>query len=936
MAITQQASKLRPNEAYNGGSSGVRTAYIKVEFAGAFNQVQHLVGSSIKTGTPGTYKVQFAVTDSIAVDTTANAYLPVRAGVTYNDKSANGWKDATFGGAASKQIGLATNNSIIHMSTDVMNLSSIPRADGKPGGILLIKVTQIDPAGTFSVANGASNLWDAARGKPWFTEWYSKSVNSDAIADLTKLPSGAPYNEDYCFPGFPIVTNTASSLPTDLLMFTGDSRKSAAYMTNSFANQSRMAAMSLNTPGHPISTVNAAGSGKSQTEYLAIAMDMLNAGVRPTVLALPGYSQNGFSAAENFITANANFMAAVRAIPGLENIKFVLDTDYSVGTYAGSTPNGAGYTAAEHARSLANGTTVFCFDSDPIITDYTTTPGQPKIKAPYLVGGDSIHTGPSGQAAMAYGAGSNASLTSVYATAFGITNVVVVPGAPSIGTATAGNGSASVSGTAPAATNGGAITGYRATAMPGNITATSPTLPVNVTGLTPGTAYTVTLAAANAAGYGPESFASNSVTPAAAPVADTTAPVMVGAITVSAQTSSGFTLAWQAATDAVGVTSYEVDTGGGTYSNVGNVLSLVVTGKAAATNHAVRVRALDSANNPAAPLTATATTLAATDTTAPVMTGEITVSAITTSGATLSCSAATDAVGVAGYEYSINGGTSYTVIANAARSVTVSGRPAGTAHAVRMRAFDAAGNRATPLAASFTTLIEQPAQNAVVAATVAESRRVAFPGGTRVVAFGTVPGAVTPNAPFLEAERWWSEKHPLDERYWVADITIDLDERATTATSVERIVAGVTVLEEPVIQGKLIPVKLGGFNAATGAINYCTFRVTCANGERFDRTIWFKQPVGTWWINKDADDQSYYVADIGNDLIDSGTTATAVKAFPVGVVELVPAVIQGPLILVKLGGMDTLPAGVNYCDFRIDCANGERFYRSMQFNRVDN
>jgi hypothetical protein len=846
MAITQQASKLRPNEAYNGGSSGVRTAYIKVEFAGAFNQVQHLVGSSIKTGTPGTYKVQFAVTDSIAVDTTANAYLPVRAGVTYNDKSANGWKDATFGGAASKQIGLATNNSIIHMSTDVMNLSSIPRADGKPGGILLIKVTQIDPAGTFSVANGASNLWDAARGKPWFTEWYSKSVNSDAIADLTKLPSGAPYNEDYCFPGFPIVTNTASSLPTDLLMFTGDSRKSAAYMTNSFANQSRMAAMSLNTPGHPISTVNAAGSGKSQTEYLAIAMDMLNAGVRPTVLALPGYSQNGFSTAENFITANANFMAAVRAIPGLENIKFVLDTDYVMGSYGGSTPNGAGYTAAEHARSLANGTTVFVFDSDPIITDYTTTPGQPKIKAPYLVGGDSIHTGPSGQAAMAYGAGPNASLTSVYATAFGITNVVVVPGAPTIGTATAGNGSASVGGTAPAATNGGAITGYRATSSPGGITATSATLPVNVTGLTAGTGYTFTLAALNSAGYGPESFASNSVTPTAA---ETPTP----------------------------------------------------------------------------------------DTTGPVMVGDITVSAITTSGATLSCQAATDAVGVAGYEYSINGGANYTVIPNAARSVVVSGRPAGTLHEVRMRAFDAAGNRAQqPLAKSFTTLAEQPAQNAVVASTVAESRRVAFPGGTRVVAFGSVPGARTPNAPYLEAGKWWSEKHPLDERYWVANITVDLAERGTTAKTVEAIVAGVTVLQDPVIQGKLIPVKLGGFNAATGAVNFCTFRVTCANGERFDRTIWFKQQVGSWSLEKDADDESYFVADISNDLADSNTSATQVKALPVGVVELVPAVIQGPLILVKLGGMDTLPAGVNYCDLRIDCANSERFYRTIKFNRVDN
>jgi hypothetical protein len=238
--------------------------------------------------------------------------------------------------------------------------------------------------------------------------------------------------------------------------------------------------------------------------------------------------------------------------------------------------------------------------------------------------------------------------------------------------------------------------------------------------------------------------------------------------------------------------------------------------------------------------------------------------------------------------------------------------------------------------ANSNQIVTPPAQSSVAASTVAESRRVAFPGGTRVVAFGSVPGARMPNAPYLEAGKWWSEKHPLDERYWVADITIDLGERGTTAVKVEAIVAGVTVLQDPVIQGKLIPVKLSGFNAATSAVNFCTFRITCANGERFDRTIWFKQPAGAWWINKDADDQSYYVADIGNDLIDSGTTATAVKAFPVGVDELVPAVLQGSLILVKLGGMDTLPAGVNYCDFRIDCANGERFYRSIQFNRVDN
>jgi hypothetical protein len=324
------------------------------------------------------------------------------------------------------------------------------------------------------------------------------------------------------------------------------------------------------------------------------------------------------------------------------------------------------------------------------------------------------------------------------------------------------------------------------------------------------------------------------------------------------------------------------------------------------------------------------------DTTAPVMTGEITVSAITTSGAILSCSAATDAVGVAGYEYSIDGGENYSLIANAARSVAVSGRPASTAHAVRMRAFDAAGNRATPLSASFTTLAAQPAQNAVLASTVAESRRVAFPGGTRVVKFGSVPTVRLPNAPYLETGRWWSEKHPLDERYWVADITIDLAERGTTAKEVVALVAGVTVIEEPVIQGKLIAVKLGGFNAAIGASNFCTLRITLANGERIDRTTWFKQQVGVYLLDKDPDEHSYFVGDIGNDLVDSSTTATQVKALPVGVEELVPAMIQGSLILVKLGGMDTLPAGANYCDFRIDCANSERFYRTIQFNRVDN
>jgi hypothetical protein len=81
--------------------------------------------------------------------------------------------------------------------------------------------------------------------------------------------------------------------------------------------------------------------------------------------------------------------------------------------------------------------------------------------------------------------------------------------------ATAGNASASVAFTAPADTGfpASAITGYRVTSTPGGFTGTGLTSPVTVTGLTNGTAYTFTVAAQNVNGYGPESVASNSVTP---------------------------------------------------------------------------------------------------------------------------------------------------------------------------------------------------------------------------------------------------------------------------------------------------------------------------------------------------------------------------------------------------------------------------------------
>jgi hypothetical protein len=89
------------------------------------------------------------------------------------------------------------------------------------------------------------------------------------------------------------------------------------------------------------------------------------------------------------------------------------------------------------------------------------------------------------------------------------------PGAPTIGTATGGNATASVTFTAPASAGGSPITSYTVTSSPGSVTASGASSPITVTGLTNGTAYTFTVTATNAQGTGPASAASNSVTPAA-------------------------------------------------------------------------------------------------------------------------------------------------------------------------------------------------------------------------------------------------------------------------------------------------------------------------------------------------------------------------------------------------------------------------------------
>jgi hypothetical protein len=104
-----------------------------------------------------------------------------------------------------------------------------------------------------------------------------------------------------------------------------------------------------------------------------------------------------------------------------------------------------------------------------------------------------------------------------------ITSPATAPQAPTNVSATGGNGSATVSWSAPA--NGGSpITSYTVTPYigstaqtPTTVTGSPPATSTTITGLTNGTSYTFTVTATNGVGTSPASTASNAVTPASNP-----------------------------------------------------------------------------------------------------------------------------------------------------------------------------------------------------------------------------------------------------------------------------------------------------------------------------------------------------------------------------------------------------------------------------------
>ena len=130
------------------------------------------------------------------------------------------------------------------------------------------------------------------------------------------------------------------------------------------------------------------------------------------------------------------------------------------------------------------------------------------------------------------------------ATQITVASAASKPSAPQSVSATAGNGTATVTWSAPANDGGSTISGYTITASPGGASkpVSGAIRTVSFSGLTNGQAYTFTVTATNSSGTGPGA-ASNSVTPATTPSPPQSVQATAGAgsatVTWSAPASNG-------------------------------------------------------------------------------------------------------------------------------------------------------------------------------------------------------------------------------------------------------------------------------------------------------------------------------------------------------------------------------------------------------------
>jgi hypothetical protein len=97
--------------------------------------------------------------------------------------------------------------------------------------------------------------------------------------------------------------------------------------------------------------------------------------------------------------------------------------------------------------------------------------------------------------------------------------------------------------------------------------------------------------------------------------------------------------------------------------------------------------------------------------------------------------------------------------------------------------------------------------------------------------------------PYKVGDKHYVDKDPDNKWTYVADFTEECELNATTVASCTTIVSRMTILAGPTVEaGMLVKFKVEGPSAPLDDPEdaFVTLRATCANGDQFDKTLYFK------------------------------------------------------------------------------------------------